>query len=446
MWSSIWRICICASVFSKFTAKRISKKAERSIGKSKDYFNISEDLNPHSELRIYFSKKYPMFSWDLEDFRDPIDILHYILSRYTNINSLSADFLNIISLADMESELSSLLQNYGHMHFLIDGMDEFAITDPRGWLDVQMGLFKANFLTAAVRKYTQYVKVTVAIRNYIYARSAQDPQIDRAKSQILKLNWDKVAARKFLDLRLNSILGGNFAYSHEMVPHRPLATWLGFDSVYLKRRGKHECVEDYFLRHTRLSPRNIVEGFNSLCAVQNDKFYSGGRIDEAEFIEQTSVMARQIATTMLLNAAEEILANFSDIISIDGDKNRKFASETFKVTRVSDAIENFIRSCELEIINEGDFREKLSDFIKTVFAQRTSSELEFVSKEIVGIFWRSGIIAYASNGSLPVRWNFSWTNGELGYGRPPTGYKQVGFHSAMIDLVSIGVHKDGPVF
>src|SRR3954454_19218771 len=123
--------------------------------------------------------------------------------RSRSIESLK-EIYRTVHFSDVEQDLGTLLHEYGEVHFVIDGLDEFAWTNPRAWLEVQLSLFKLLFIQSASRAYIRRVYITISLRNYVYTHALRDTHADRVGigTGVVNLTWDRNAATGFLHERL----------------------------------------------------------------------------------------------------------------------------------------------------------------------------------------------------------------------------------------------------
>lgn len=441
MWASIWRVALDMAALSRFTARRVSAKAREAIEASLEALDIEPGADPLRSFREAMADRHGELAPELDIPIDPIEALELLLQRYKHLNSLTT-FLEDVNFRYVENEIAVLLHRHGVVHFVIDGLDEYAYADPKGWLDLQVGLFTAAFELATVRTYTQYLRLTMSLRNYVFTRASQTPHIDRARSHILRLNWDDHSARKFLNERLLKLHGGAFARSDKLVGKNPLAGWLGFETVQSPRRDAQEDVVRYLLRHSRLSPRNVVEVFNSLCAVQNTLANDGRVMTEFEFRTVVEGQARSVASLMLKVAAEEIIA----LLPSGAFNRRSSHAPEYLITDIAEKISLTISECGSEVIDRTDCNAKLVRSLARRLDLDDVDHFEDVLKDLEAALWRSSVIAYLQEGEGGARWAFSWSASDLAPAGNAQTARKVGFHSCLIAYCSLEVAADGPVF
>jgi hypothetical protein len=440
LWTSVWRVSLSMAVMSRFTARRTSQRARDAVKASLEALDLHNFADTPRAFFEEMRSRHGELIIDCAGPRSPIEALDALTKKYKNLNSLNLFLDTEVNLSGIESDLSTLLHNFGPIHFIIDGLDEYAYSDPKGWLDLQVGLFSAAFELATVRRYTQNLKLTISLRNYVFARASQTPHIDRARSHILRLSWDASSARSFLNQRLSQLRGGDFARSDELMGQRPLAKWLGFDSIRSPRRDESEDVEQYLLRHSRLSPRNLVEVFNSLCREQNYLATVGQRIDVGRFRIVVEEEARAVASLMLKVAAEEIIALVPNVTT------HPRVSAEYAITEIAEKISVCVATCATETIDRATCTLSLIEALAHRLGIHQDDRFADLCKELEAALWRSGLFAYQLHGEGTPSWLFSWASSDLGPAGHAKTAKRIGFHSCLIAFCSLEVSPDGPVF
>ncbi len=450
-WAKLWRVAINLSILSNFCRRQpIAWKSIKGFCKKRvtGYLGTEDRTATHRRFLEYFKREYPEIDVVFIDPITPFEALDYLTTRYKNLNSMQASLIDPLNSTNLEKDIGLLLQDFDDIHFLIDGLDEFAYGDPSGWSDIQYGLYKCIFLFQKDRQYSNKIYVSVALRNYMYDVVSLDPQFDRAHSYVTKLRWSKKAAERFLLESLHSISDEPFAYADLMNGARPLANWLGFDAMQVATRGSEERVESYLLRHTRLSPRHIVERINALVAKQNTIFdESGGeeRMTPADFRDVISEGARDYGQKMLQTTVEEIAVQVPEVQTQVRNAQSTNSRVQALTAYLSDLLRELISECEEEVVSREFFRTAVIDaFIEDLLGGVETTNLPLMRKRIENVLWRSGVIAFQRVLDGDKAWEFSW-DASVSMG-PVLSSKTIGFHSTLIDYCSLKASPDGPVF
>lgn len=430
LWINCWRFATISAAFSHFVCKRSSERASQAVLKTE---------TTKDEIKSFFSS----YVFEYNSTIGPFAALKRLFAKYQSLASLKILFAGL-DFNEAEAELGRLLHHYGDIHYLIDGIDEFASTDPRLWLEPQLGLFKLSFLQLITRSGPKRVYVTVAIRTYVFSHALKDTSADRVQigAGVVPLKWNAHAATTFMNRRLKQICRVNFAHSGSLTGDRPLAKWLGFSEFTPHSRGRPESVEDYLIRHTRCSPRHVIQMFTRLCKAQNRRFMEGARLDEQEFETIIKEQSRAIADSALQTASEELLS----YVRLERDVNdRKLvdAARGWYNEETVEAIRKAIRACGHEVVSRSDFQERLRASFAEMVTNDDAGELLSIAEDTL---WRSGVIGYRVNeGSLAV-WRYAWSDYEFGVGALPIFANTIGFHPSFVTSCSLEVSIDGPVF
>lgn len=450
-WSKFWRIVISLSVLTSFLS--VKPPRPRRVATSKfliergtpvEQCRPDEWRTTRSLLVAHFRDRYfparSGFGLDtIQDSMLPTAVMYRLFQSIRSVQSLDT-LLDGVDVDSLEGEVASLAKGYRPFHVIIDGVDDVSWKQPRIWLEFQVGLFDATFFYNQALRSSDQIYITVAIRNFVFLTAMQSQFADRVR-QLLSLNWNPKSAMAFLDRRMRQIAGKAFADADKLNCERPLSAWLGFKDIVATRRSKSEPVEQYFLRHTRLSPRNIIRLFNLIAQEKNRCIEEGIKFDRSGFRQVVAQVSVDVAEMMIKTAAEEVIALIPEASESTSRSRRSEGLITWVVGCIEDAITDIgteaITADEFEFLIE-DILQRLVDVEKL-----DAAELSDRRALIELILWRCNLIAYWSERRSPPGWVFSWSPRE---DRKPKKPKRVGFHSSLIDKCDLEVSKYGPVF
>lgn len=446
-WSRLWRIVISISILSRFLSDQSAPKVRKAALRFLETRGFNFDNENSNDVRNalvghfeqHFSAGIDFKLSNLRDLANPGIILHRILEPINTLARL-LQFLDRTDLASLEADIASLVKQDRPVHVIIDGVDEVSWRQPRMWLDFQVGLFDAIFFFHEAQRNTNDIVVTAAIRNFVFVAARESPHVDRIRN-LLSLNWEPRSAKMFLNRRLQQISNLRFVDSEKLnSDQRPLAAWLGFSQVRAKRRLGPEDVETYLLRHTRLSPRNVIRLFNLLCQHKTRFYQSNEVFTEREFKTVVEEVAGEVADLMLKTAAEEIIAFTPDISSVVPSVRSEGV-----VNWVATELEETIRDFGKEVLSRDEYDYFLETFLRRVLPDEVCTEkgIHHNIKRTEAILWRSNVIAFLVNEGTDSRWVFSWSPQQ----RVPAKPEIVGFHSSLIVRCELEVSEEyGPVF
>lgn len=442
LWMNIWRFVINRALVGFILENSGSSKMRKAIARASflhDYGDSVDTLKVR--LSKYLAERHGTALLAGVRSPDPQSSLLKVIDTYKSSASMSSAF-STFDFSALESDLSSIITTYGPVHFLVDGLDEFSPNSPMDWLDFQVGLFLKLFLAEATRDYARNIFVTVTLRDYVYHQASRHVHADRVGSSVLPLIWGPASAEEFLNRRFWMARTKNFAFSGEIKEARPLASWLGFETITGSSRQRAEPVERYILRHSRYSPRNIVMAVNRLCRRQNDLSRTGERIGPDQLRSEVRELAIEFGDYLLRNAAEEVMSLAPVKARSQRDAVRRLAAREYLTESVKDVVKDAIARCEEEITQRQTLRDALKESCAAVFAEQDSAE---IVKVIEGVLWRTGIIAYADAG-VASGWRFVWTDGAHLRPEISPDIKLIAYHSSMIEVCGLKASKDGPAF
>ena len=442
LWTSIWRLVFNRALLGMVLESPLSIRSRKAL-KRCSFLDIHEwEEKPHHErmrrhLKAYY-REVP-----LSDVRsaDPQSALLAIVSAFP-VPKVAAASLSTFDFATLESDVMTAIRGFGPVHFLVDGLDEFAPDNPHEWLDVQIGLFKFLFLRASTRDYVRNVSITIALRNYVYHHAMRLGHSDRVGGMALALTWGPDAAEEFMNRRLQMPFLKPFAYSERMSGDRPLANWLGFSTILAKGRGQAEPVEQYLLRHSSYSPRDVVRSINSLCQMQNHLARKGASITPAQFRARVSRLANTFGQDMIRHATEEILSILPPMGERGMDSVRRDALREYLLESVVKGIILGISDCGTEVCSRTNLRSVIMGKLSEMFSGYNEEE---VWQTVESVLWRCGIIAYRDD-LFDSGWRFVWSEGEDSQAALHFKTRKIGFHSCMIDVCGLKGTPDGPIF
>lgn len=441
LWMNIWRFVINRSILGMFLSSSAGPKARKALSRCDLLEFYKDEKSDRDKLILHLTRHFPQLP--VNDLRsaDPMSSLMAIVAKYRNGQTLH-HMLSTFDFTGLESDISSILRHFGEIHFLIDGLDEFAPQNPRDWLDMQVGLFKLLFLWGSTREYVRRVFLTITLRTYVYHHAMRDTHSDRVGNLVLPLTWEPESAEEFMNRRLLTPFLKPFALSERMTGPRPLANWLGFSTIVPAGRSRAERVEQYLLRHSRYSPRNVVHAINKLCQSQNRLFQKGEALGEDQFRSLVRVLATYFGTNLLRHATEEIISIMPVKLGGLKDSSRREAAREYMLESVKDAIASCITDCETETCLRDSLQQTIKSSLAEFFPDYKPQEIWTTAEAVL---WRSGIIAYRDDNGKSG-WRYAWSDGEDTQARINPAARQIGFHSSMIDVCGIKATADGPVF
>lgn len=288
----------------------------------------------------------------------------------------------------IELDIKDLIKYSPEIYILLDSVDEEYEHAPAFWLQCQKGLFYANmhFLESGI--FGEKLHIVVSMRTNVFAsviRSEHSGKYVR-ESHILYLNWNYKNICYFLEEKISNLDNCYFMKDLSGIKNedKNICTWLGIEKIHNEARGIDEDIKTYIVRHTRLTPRDIVIVCNHLAELK--KTYSS---DKALNIEE-----------YVKHIVHEDAKLFGDELITVCAKQINSAFITSEVGKYNSA-DGFIAN---DIFRESS-RRKIKTILQTIQSDRlTYEEIRILDQEANEIF---GQKCYLSD--------ILWQNIALGY-------------------------------
>jgi hypothetical protein len=188
---------------------------------------------------------------------------------------------------EIETILADALKDFPPICFYLDAVDEEFENAPLYWLHCQKGLFYQCMGLLRDAKFGSRLHVIICIRDIVLSSVYRSEHQTRYKgeSHIRVLNWNKSSISYFLDQKILKLSDIFLVFPGES--NTPIESWLGIRTIRNVARDITERLDDYFLRHTRLLPRDIVVLGNMLCQMISRAKATGRPYDLEDIIRNT---------------------------------------------------------------------------------------------------------------------------------------------------------------
>ena len=222
-------------------------------------------------------------------------------------------FLQAGDWTRIEHEVLKVLSNCPPMYFYIDAVDDEFRAAPSYWLRSQKGLFYQIYTMLRDDRWRERLHIIAAVRHHVlssvYSAEGGHKYLNENHHRVLK--WTRDAIGYFLDRKIADLDG-----EWLMAPQAstPIARWLGMPSIQNEDRGVVERLDDYLIRHTRATPRDIVQMGNQLSQYVRQLKAGGYR-------EADPVRVREIVSGCARDAAQFELNHCGNQINTDLGRN-----------------------------------------------------------------------------------------------------------------------------
>lgn len=238
--------------------------------------------------------------------RDPITLAGNLIR---SVHS-AADFRQKMfsdAWSDLGYSIQKALRSSRELYIFIDAIDDNYRYAPTYWQQCQRGLFHAVMDTQRTEVEASKLHVVISIRDLTLSSISRSEHATRYLNNetIIALTWSWDACREFLCRKLALLDAGFFTESTD----RTLSNFLGRTTIYNEVRGVREPVEQYILRHTRLSPRDIISLGNALVALAERSGVSPRELDDKSIRAEVASSSKSFGRAALAQAGNQVLAN-----------------------------------------------------------------------------------------------------------------------------------------
>lgn len=254
-WSLIWRRAIIRSLVTHLLHSEVLS----------DYLEEEQ----RKELETDYSPAlYRTFRRPLSIYSQASEIINS-----KNRSSLPA-YLEDYRWHDLEALLAEILPSLPPLYFYIDAIDDEYAHSPLYWLRCQKGLFYTVMKLAKDEHFGARLHVVISVRDHVLSSVLRSEHASRYRDSpyVRSLIWSEDSLLVFLRAKLAGLPDSYFV-KPAIRQENPVAAWLGSEQIWNDKREIWESVEHYLLRHSRLSPRDIVQMGNRLT-----ERIAGGRL------------------------------------------------------------------------------------------------------------------------------------------------------------------------
>lgn len=264
-------------------------------------------------------------------------------------------FLNAPFWFCIDIDIKDLVKYSPEIYILLDSVDEEYEHAPAFWLQCQKGLFYAGMHFLENRIYGEKLHIVTSMRTNVFAsviRSEHSGKYVR-ESHILYLNWNYNNICYFLEEKIANL--SDCYFMKESIGDRKndknIYTWLGIKNIHNLTRKIDEDIKTYIIRHTRLTPRDIVIVCNHLAELKKT-YINDTTLDIPEYIrhivhedaklfgdELITVCTKQLNSAFMTseigryNASDGFIAN--DIFRESSRRKIKSILQTIRSDRVT---------------------------------------------------------------------------------------------------------------
>ena len=414
-WKSIWSLCIFSSLISHIL--------------SKEELN-SKLIEAEKTILVGYAKKLGI------TYESPLGIYDYFGQiLYINDTSDKVDsFIHNIEWQNAKYFVSNnLLRRMPPLYFFLDSLDEEYEHAPQYWLKCQRGLFGA--ITDLLREpvIREKIHVILCIRDTVFAsicRTENQTKISH-ESHIINLHWNRNTLKYFLEKKIEKLKSCYFIKQNS---NKDIFNWLGIDTIHNVTRNIDENIIDYILRHTRHTPRDVINICNSLSSLTM-KIKENKALDiQKEIRLIVSSCAKEIGDELITICAKQVVV---DEIPEEAGKH-DFSSAYTSVDEYTKSrfihIRTMLSECGKDHFSDSDIQ-NIEKKAKTIFN---------TDVHLTDIMWMNGMLGYVrlfEGKEIPT---FYMENNSIST-IMPSNYQQYVLKSYMIDALDLVDIRSIPV-
>jgi len=410
-WKLLWRRAIIRSLVSHLVGSSLKDRLSESA---------------LQELSASFDALYPSFQRPLAIYSQ----LQEILDKYQGRTALIS-YLRNRAWNDLEALLSEALHDCPPIYLYVDAIDDEFAHAPMYWLHCQKGLFYTVMSLVRDHHFGGRLHVVVSIRDLVFSdivfRSEHASRY-RESRHVRSLVWSAEALRYFMHAKIRA-LDPKFLLFPEERDNDPILAWLGFKRIMNTTRGVEEGLEDYFLRHTRMTPRDVVIIGNRLSALVDSTRHSGGeKLDPVQVSDIINTAATDFGDEQLRICANQISADMMPANAGTHEFSHLFTSADAYAPAENSRLRNFLGAHVCYDRFDTEWFEEASQEAATIFDGRT---------DVFTVLWQNGLLGYGEGDPGENRTSFYRLRDGSDEFLVPRGKDYYVLHSCLIDAASI---------
>lgn len=345
--------------------------------------------------------------------------LKTIIQSYQSRNSMDR-FLDDSAWGAIEDILKEATFNCPPIYFYLDAIDEEFAHAPMYWLRCQKGLFYQTMRFLRDHSLGGRLHVTIGIRDLVMSSVFRSEHKTRYLNEphIKNLDWGSHSISRLLQSKI-ALLPDKFLMEPDA--ENIYERWLGCQEI-LNGLGLAESIENYLLRHTRLSPRDIIHVGNELCS-RISKYKAG--IVNGDFLDEikegVSCVARTFADEQIRICANHISSNTMPSAASKGDFVDVYTGD-------SEHVVNALMIDTINVIKEvGKLRFTNHDIL--IVAEKLDPARDY---NYFDSLWENGLLGFIDSKDAKAKF-YSGSSAETF--NVPMQYEQYVFHPIVFDKI-----------
>jgi hypothetical protein len=238
--------------------------------------------------------------------RNPVEVAGHLTRGLDGRETFRRDILNADDWHELAHSVQASLAVSRELYLFVDAIDDNYRYAPTYWQQCQRGLFHAVMDTQRTEVESSKLHVVISIRDLTLSSIARSEHATRYvnNESIVSLEWSWGACQEFLNRKLELLPAEYFPGRS-----RTLGEFAGREFVHNSVRDMQEPIDQYFLRHTRLSPRDIISTGNALAELATRLGTHLWQVSDGEIRSEIARSAAGYAKSALAQAGNQVLSN-----------------------------------------------------------------------------------------------------------------------------------------
>jgi hypothetical protein len=286
---------------------------------------------------------------------------------------------------DLEDLLGEVVGQCKPIYFYLDAVDEEFSHAPMYWLKCQEGLFYQVMRLLRDHRLGGRLHVVVAIRDIVMSSVYRSEHAPRYYNEphIRVLTWDRGSLLYLLGQKLQRLQPGSLM-RRPATGSPTIRDWLGVNGHWQGPDGDG-TIEDYFLSHTRLIPRDIISLGNELNEeVLRQKQAGQESMPPAALAGVVQRCAKRFGDSQLAQCANQISSDLMPQNAALHNYSELFTSTQAYISGVQEDVRSFVRMIGVDRFSRGD-----------LVALEEVADLHFQkTTDLASVLWQNGLLGY----------------------------------------------------
>jgi hypothetical protein len=331
-------------------------------------------------------------------------------------------FLQSPAWTRIEYEVATALAHCPPIFFYVDAIDNEFRSAPSYWLRAQKGLFYQIYEFLREEHWREKLHVIAAVRDMVLSAVFESEHghryLNENHHRVLAWTRDSIGVfleRKIGDLSDQWLIDANASH--------PMERWLGSKLIVNRVRNVTEAMDDYLVRHTRSTPRDIVQLGNQLCHYVRRTKSDGRDIEHSAIRSIVSNCSHHAATFEISHCANQIDSDLGHHLD---DSVRYVGEQENLQSETALLLQELLKEVG---VDRFDWQTVLD------LRQRARDVFQSANLDVPTILWQNGLIGYVAHGEEDQRWSCFYSKPTVGSNSLRKNADEYVLHPVLLDLI-----------